>query len=192
MFTLLLSFTGYLLPWDQLALWAVTVGTNMMWYTPVFGEQVRFVLLGGEIGTDTLLCQYVLNLLLPFVSSSSWRSTSGEYARTAASQVRLSEGDRRSHEVPEHLESAEEARAMLQLRKRPPMPWDAPAELLSLNSRRRHPRFRLTCLSGPKRPRPRWLTAAMPVAVAVATAPTGAAPVAGAGAHRTWWPHGAC
>jgi len=28
--TLLLSFTGYLLPWDQLALWAVTVGTNMM------------------------------------------------------------------------------------------------------------------------------------------------------------------
>ena len=27
--TLLLSFTGYLLPWDQLALWAVTVGTNM-------------------------------------------------------------------------------------------------------------------------------------------------------------------
>ena len=32
--TLLLSFTGYLLPWDQLALWAVTVGTNMMGYTP--------------------------------------------------------------------------------------------------------------------------------------------------------------
>ena len=27
--TLLLSFTGYLLPWDQLALWAVTVGSNM-------------------------------------------------------------------------------------------------------------------------------------------------------------------
>ena len=53
---LLLSFTGYLLPWDQLALWAVTVGTNMMGYTPVFGDQVRFVLLGGvEIGTDTLL-----------------------------------------------------------------------------------------------------------------------------------------
>ena len=37
MLTLLLSFTGYLLPWDQLALWAVTVGTNMMGYTPVFG-----------------------------------------------------------------------------------------------------------------------------------------------------------
>jgi len=67
--TLLLSFTGYLLPWDQLALWAVTVGTNMMGYTPVFGSQVRFVLLGGkEIGTDTLLRWYVLHvLLLPFV-----------------------------------------------------------------------------------------------------------------------------
>ena len=68
-FTLLLSFTGYLLPWDQLALWAVTVGTNMMGFTPVFGEQVRFVLLGGvEIGTDTLLRWYTLHvLMLPFV-----------------------------------------------------------------------------------------------------------------------------
>ncbi len=67
--TLLLSFTGYLLPWDQLALWAVTVGTNMMGYSPVFGDQVRFVLLGGaEIGSDTLLRWYVLHvLLLPFV-----------------------------------------------------------------------------------------------------------------------------
>ena len=67
--TLLLSFTGYLLPWDQLALWAVTVGTNMMGYTPVFGNQVRFALLGGaEIGTDTLLRWYVLHvLMLPFV-----------------------------------------------------------------------------------------------------------------------------
>jgi len=68
MLTLLLSFTGYLLPWDQLSLWAVTVGTNMMGYTPVFGSQVRFVLLGGvEIGSATLLRWYVLHvLMLPF------------------------------------------------------------------------------------------------------------------------------
>ena len=46
--TLLLSFTGYLLPWDQLALWAVTVGTNMMGYTPVFGGQMRYALLGSK------------------------------------------------------------------------------------------------------------------------------------------------
>ena len=67
--TLLLSFTGYLLPWDQLALWAVTVGTNMMGYTPVFGNSVKYVLLGSnEISGDTLLRWYVLHvLLLPFV-----------------------------------------------------------------------------------------------------------------------------
>jgi quinol-cytochrome oxidoreductase complex cytochrome b subunit len=67
--TLLLSFTGYLLPWDQLAIWAVTVGTNMIGYSPVVGNQVRFVLLGSkEIGNDTLLRWYVLHvLMLPFV-----------------------------------------------------------------------------------------------------------------------------
>ena len=67
--TLMLSFTGYLLPWDQLALWAVTVGTNMMGFTPVFGSSVKFALLGSrEIGNDTLLRWYVLHvLLLPFV-----------------------------------------------------------------------------------------------------------------------------
>src|SRR5438270_12993437 len=65
--TLLLSFTGYLLPWGQLALWAVTVGTNMMGYTPVFGQQVAFALLGGgEIGTETLLrCSGLHVLMLP-------------------------------------------------------------------------------------------------------------------------------
>src|SRR3978361_1929685 len=67
MLTLLLSFTGYLLPWDQLSLWAVAVGTNMMGYTPVMGPEVRFVLLGGvEIGTDTLLRWYTFNVqMLP-------------------------------------------------------------------------------------------------------------------------------
>jgi hypothetical protein len=34
------------LPWDQLALWAVTVGTNMMGYSPRIGSQVRFIHLG--------------------------------------------------------------------------------------------------------------------------------------------------
>src|SRR5687767_7307085 len=68
--TLLLSFTGYLLPWDQLAIWAVTVGTNMMGYTPVFGRQVKFILVGGlEVGPPTLIRWYVLHVLaLPFVA----------------------------------------------------------------------------------------------------------------------------
>jgi quinol-cytochrome oxidoreductase complex cytochrome b subunit len=67
--TLLLSFTGYLLPWDQLAIWAVTVGTNMIGYSPLVGKQVRFVLLGGvEISSTTLLRWYVLHVIfLPFV-----------------------------------------------------------------------------------------------------------------------------
>ena len=37
--TMLLSFTGYLLPWDQLAIWAVTVGSNMARATPFLGNE---------------------------------------------------------------------------------------------------------------------------------------------------------
>ena len=37
--TLLLSFTGYLLPWDQLAYWAVTISSNMAGAMPLFGHQ---------------------------------------------------------------------------------------------------------------------------------------------------------
>ena len=37
--TLLFSFTGYLLPWDQLAMWAVTVGSNMARATPMMGAE---------------------------------------------------------------------------------------------------------------------------------------------------------
>ena len=61
--TLLLSFTGYLLPWDQLAFWAVTVGTNIAREAPLVGGSVRFLLLGGsEIGQATLLRFYVLHV----------------------------------------------------------------------------------------------------------------------------------
>jgi quinol-cytochrome oxidoreductase complex cytochrome b subunit len=67
--TLLMSFTGYLLPWDQLALWAVTVGSTMAKYSPVFGDQVSFTLIGGvQITPNTLLRWYVLHVLfLPFI-----------------------------------------------------------------------------------------------------------------------------
>jgi cytochrome b-561 len=60
--TLLLSFTGYLLPWDQLAFWAITVGTNIAKNAPVVGEWIRFVLLGGhEIEQNALIRFYVLH-----------------------------------------------------------------------------------------------------------------------------------
>src|SRR5881398_3026430 len=74
--TLLLSFTGYLLPWDQLAIWAITVGSNMARATPLLGHEgpgsallalgdikmvtagsdARFALLGGRfVGEGALL-----------------------------------------------------------------------------------------------------------------------------------------
>jgi quinol-cytochrome oxidoreductase complex cytochrome b subunit len=67
--TLLLSFTGYLLPWDQLAFWAITVGTNIALAAPLVGEQTRFLLLGGnEIAQSALIRFYVLHcFVLPTV-----------------------------------------------------------------------------------------------------------------------------
>ena len=68
-FTLLLSFTGYLLPWDQLSVWAVTVGTNLAGYSPLIAKQAKFILIGGlEVGPETLLRWYVFHVLfLPFI-----------------------------------------------------------------------------------------------------------------------------
>lgn len=61
--TLSLSFTGYLLPWDQLAYWAITVGTNIGSYAPFIGAQIREVLLGGHtVGQEALLRFYVLHV----------------------------------------------------------------------------------------------------------------------------------
>ncbi len=83
--TLLLSFTGYLLPWDQLAIWAITVGSNMARATPLAGNEgpfsaqiavhgvnlvtagsdARFGLLGGRIvGANALLRFYVLHCVV--------------------------------------------------------------------------------------------------------------------------------
>src|SRR4026209_2099208 len=88
--TLLLSFTGYLLPWDQLAAWAITVGSNMARATPVLGHEgpgaqllvlgdvkmvhagsdARFALLGGLfVGEETLNRFYVLHCVgIPLVA----------------------------------------------------------------------------------------------------------------------------
>jgi quinol-cytochrome oxidoreductase complex cytochrome b subunit len=61
--TLGLSFTGYLLPWDQLSYWAVTVGTNLVHYVPVFGNTLQDLLIGGpQIGQPTLLRFYALHV----------------------------------------------------------------------------------------------------------------------------------
>ena len=83
--TLLLSFTGYLLPWDQLAFWAVTVGTSMADFVPFIGGEVRTILIGGDqVGSETLLRFYVLHVaVLPtlivlvfFIHIWRWRKDS--------------------------------------------------------------------------------------------------------------------
>jgi quinol-cytochrome oxidoreductase complex cytochrome b subunit len=62
MLTLLLSYTGYLLPWDQLSYWGTTVGANIMSAIPVLGDRLRFVLLGGHtVNANALLRFYVLH-----------------------------------------------------------------------------------------------------------------------------------
>ncbi|HLK63240.1 MAG TPA: cytochrome b N-terminal domain-containing protein [Bryobacteraceae bacterium] len=67
--TLFLSFTGYLLPWDQLAFWAITVGTSIAGYAPLVGGQIKFLLLGDTtVGQEALLRFYVLHVaVLPAV-----------------------------------------------------------------------------------------------------------------------------
>ncbi len=83
--TLLLSFTGYLLPDDQLGFWAVTVGTNMARATPLLGHMgpfgpqlgmtafndVRFGLLGGSIvDSNALLRAYIWHCVaIPIIAS---------------------------------------------------------------------------------------------------------------------------
>jgi len=63
--TLFLSFTGYLLPWDQLAFWAVTVGTNIASSVPLVGRQARELMIGGrEIEQATLIRFYVLHVIV--------------------------------------------------------------------------------------------------------------------------------
>jgi len=82
--TLLLSFTGYLLPDDQLGFWAVTVGTTMAQNTPLLGSlgplgrqlhitpynDVRFALLGGSIvDANALLRAYIWHCIaIPIIA----------------------------------------------------------------------------------------------------------------------------
>ena len=62
--TLFLSFTGYLLPWDQIAFWAITIGFNFAESAPVFNTISKLLIFGGlEVGQNTLLRFYVLHVI---------------------------------------------------------------------------------------------------------------------------------
>ena len=74
------NFTGYLLPWDQLAYWAITVGTGLVEYIPLVGKWIQTVILGGpEVRAATLLNFYGLHIalipisLLMIMSFHFWR-----------------------------------------------------------------------------------------------------------------------
>jgi quinol-cytochrome oxidoreductase complex cytochrome b subunit len=93
--TLGLSFTGYLLPWDQLAYWAITVGTSIAGYAPVIGQKLKFMFLGGHVvGESALIRFYVLHVvLLPvaaimLIALHMWRvRKDGGLARPDEAQV---------------------------------------------------------------------------------------------------------
>ena len=74
--TLVLSFTGYLLPWDQLAFWAITVGSNIAGYVPNlpgFEYNVNRVMLlaSTNVGQDALIRFYVLHVaVLPLIAGT--------------------------------------------------------------------------------------------------------------------------
>lgn len=74
------NFTGYLLPWDQLSYWAITVSTSLMAYIPLFGTAVRNFFLGGpQVGQSALSNFYALHvvflpaLMLGFLGYHLWK-----------------------------------------------------------------------------------------------------------------------
>jgi cytochrome b6 len=123
--TLLLSFTGYLLPDDQLGFWAVTVGTNMARATPLLGHEgpfgaqlgmtayndIRFGLLGGSIvDSNALLRAYIWHCIaIPGIASifmvvHFWRvrkdgGISGPAPMMLASEIQQKKMNRRDAET---------------------------------------------------------------------------------------------
>jgi len=74
------NFTGYLLPWDQLAYWAITVGTSLLSYIPLIGQAIsNFLLAGTEVGQGALRNFYAIHvavlpaLLILFMSYHFWK-----------------------------------------------------------------------------------------------------------------------
>jgi cytochrome b6 len=71
--TLAFGFSGYLLPWNELALFATKVGTDIVGATPVVGHWLRFVLRGGEDVSGATLTRFfgfhvaLLPLLVTFL-----------------------------------------------------------------------------------------------------------------------------
>lgn len=67
--TITFGFTGYLLPWNQIAFWATTVGTESAAKVPVIGEWLQYFLRGGVAVTGETLSRFfvVHVILLPWL-----------------------------------------------------------------------------------------------------------------------------
>ena len=67
--TMVFGYTGYLLPWDQLAFWAGQIGVEMLLSIPLIGEWVAQLLFGGfTLSQATVQRMYTLHVfVLPFV-----------------------------------------------------------------------------------------------------------------------------
>jgi quinol-cytochrome oxidoreductase complex cytochrome b subunit len=67
--TITFGFTGYLLPWNQIAFWATTVGTESANQIPVIGEWLRYFLRGGDAVTGETLSRFfvVHVIILPWI-----------------------------------------------------------------------------------------------------------------------------
>ena len=63
--TLIFGFTGYLLPWNQLAYWATTVGTEVAGAVPVIGPPIKILLRGGTaVGGETISRFFVVHVII--------------------------------------------------------------------------------------------------------------------------------
>jgi quinol-cytochrome oxidoreductase complex cytochrome b subunit len=69
MLILVANFSGYLLPWDQLSYWAVTIATSMLGYIPFFGTFLQEMVRGGmDVGASTLQLFYAVHTgLVPVI-----------------------------------------------------------------------------------------------------------------------------
>ncbi len=74
------NFTGYLLPWDQLSYWAITIVTGMLGYVPLVGDGLTRLARGGvDIGSATLINFYTFHTtvlpvtLLGLMAFHFWR-----------------------------------------------------------------------------------------------------------------------
>ncbi len=119
LFILFSNFTGYLLPWDQLAYWAVTIMTGMLAYIPVAGIWLQKTLRGGsEIGPVTLVNFYTLHttvlpiLFVIFMPWHFWRvRKAGGVVYPLLENEEPTDNPERAHTIP-HLVTRELAVAL--------------------------------------------------------------------------------